>query len=78
MASLINPTDSRKTAFVRGFWKGMAAPLVLFSSFDLPAQAVPMTFRPLERRAHNPASDWIRAGQSLRQAAKKIREEGGI
>ena len=66
-----------RAAFIRGFWKGMAAPLVLFSALDLPAQAQPLTFRPLTRRSEAPASDWLRVGQALRAAAAKDRAAGG-
>lgn len=77
MSTLIDPTSSKKAAFVRGFWKGMAAPLVLFSSFDLPAQARPLTFQPLQRRPMADQSEWARVGQSLREAAAKYRQHGG-
>ena len=77
MHTLFDPTSQPKAAFIRGFWKGMAAPLMLFSTFDLPAQARPMAFQPLARRSEAPASEWLRVGQALRIAAAKDRASGG-
>lgn len=62
---------------MRGFWKGLAAPLMLFTTFDLPAQAQPQQFQPLTRRASGGvASDWVKVGQQIRHAAKKERDAG--
>lgn len=77
MHTIIDPTASKKNAFVRGFWKGMAAPLFLFSAFDLPVQAQPTAFQPLQRRPRSDQSDWVRVGESLRLAAAKQRNSGG-
>lgn len=77
MAEIINPTDSRRVAFARGFWKGMAAPLMLFAGFDLPAQAQPVVFQPLQRRPSPPTSDWVRVGDALRAAVAKERASSG-
>lgn len=77
MQTFIDTTSQPKAAFMRGFWKGMAAPLMLFSAFDLPAEARPMPFQPLARRSAPPASEWLRVGQALRLAAAKDRAAGG-
>lgn len=74
---IINPTDTKRTAFVRGFWKGMAAPMMLFSAFELPAQAQPIAFQPLRRRPVQHASDWVRVGDALRAAVAKERTARG-
>lgn len=34
---IIDFSDTKKQAFIRGFSKGMAAPVMLFGSFDAPA-----------------------------------------
>jgi hypothetical protein len=77
MPAIVNLSDTKKAAFTRGFWKGMAAPLMLFSTFDASAQPVEQTFRDLPRRAPDAASDWVKVGNALRAAAKKDREFGG-
>ena len=77
MHIIVDPTSSKKAAFTRGFWKGMAAPLMLFSSFDVSAHLAPTTVQPLQRRPRDEASDWVRVGESLRTAAAKYRESGG-
>ena len=77
MPETVNMSDTRKAAFARGFWKGMAAPLVLFSTFDLPAQCTGPTLSELPKRTDDPSSDWVRVGDALRAAAKKDRESGG-
>ena len=76
MKSSVDPTSSRRAAFARGFWKGMAAPLMLFSSVDLPASAQPMGFQPLKRRARPENLDWVRVGNQLRAAAANHRNSG--
>lgn len=73
----INIITTPRKAFFQGFWKGMAAPLMLFSSHALPAQAQPGEFQPLPNRVTSPALDWVRVGNSLRDAAKKERESCG-
>lgn len=77
MPEIVNLTDTKKAAFSRGLWKGMAAPLMLFSAFDLSAQRVEQTFRELPKRVGEPSSDWLKVGNALRAAAKKDRESGG-
>lgn len=74
MISIIDFSSTKRQAFIHGFWKGLAAPLVLFSACDLPPQAAPVTFRPLERRPSSGiAGDWVRVGQGLRTAAERAR-----
>lgn len=74
MISIIDFSSSKRQAFIHGLWKGLAAPLVLFSTFDLPPQAAPVTYRPLERRPSSGiAGDWVRVGRDLRTAADRER-----
>lgn len=78
MPEIVNMSDTKKAAFARGFWKGMAAPLMLFSTFDASTQQpVEQTFRELPRHAGDLASDWVKVGNALRAAAKRDRESGG-
>ena len=78
MPEIVNLSDTGRAAFTRGFWKGMAAPLMLFSVFDLPTHAAPPNFSELPKRdSGNQAADWIKVGDQLRAAAKKDRESGG-
>jgi hypothetical protein len=73
----IDLTTTQRKALLQGFWKGLAAPLMLFGSHSLPVQAQPGEFQPLPDRMSSPAQDWVRVGNSLRDAAKKDRENGG-
>lgn len=78
MPEIINLSDTKKAAFTRGFWKGMAAPLMLFSVFDLPAQAAPPGFSELPKRnLGDQSGDWVKVGNQLREAAKKDRGSRG-
>lgn len=76
MPEIVNLSDTKKTAFTRGFWKGMAAPLMLFSSLDVSAQQQ-VQFQALPRRQASPYSDWVKVGNALRDAIKKDCESRG-
>ena len=76
MPEIVDLSDSKKIAFARGFWKGMAAPLMLFSSFELSAQQQ-QTFQALPRRPSSQSSDWVKVGNALRDAAKRDYESRG-
>jgi hypothetical protein len=73
----IDLTTTPRKALLQGFWKGLAAPLMLFGSHSLPAQAQPGEFQPLPNRMSSQALDWVRVGNALRAAAKRDREDGG-
>lgn len=77
MSKLIDLSDSKKTAFARGFWKGMAAPLSLYSPVERSGEQGLQSFRALPRRSSGQASDWVNVGNALRAAAKRERETGG-
>ena len=64
---------TRRTALAHGFLRGFASPLLIYSSFTLPAEA-----RPQFREVKNPAAttdglkgDWKRVGASLKNAMKE-------
>lgn len=79
LAPVQSPIDlhvTRRAAFMRGFWKGLAAPMMLFTSYTLPAEAQPAEFTPLARRPA-PASDWVRVGEALRAALARERGARG-
>lgn len=74
---LIDLGDTPRSALSRGFWKGLAAPLLLFSAHPLPSQAETSHFQPLPNRAVPQQNDWVRVGNALRHAAEKERQRAG-
>jgi hypothetical protein len=74
MYLIVNLKDTKKAAFIRGFWKGMAAPLMLYGTFDLPEQLKNRSFQELPKRLSSHGSDWVKVGNALRAAAKKAHE----
>lgn len=62
---------ARRMALSRGFWRGMAAPLMIYSAFHLPEE-----MRPKFQHVANPASqdglrgDWKRVGGHIRDAVR--------
>ncbi len=73
MKQATNPKHQvRRGAFARGFWRGLAAPLMLYSGNALPAELRDYKFKPLEPMARGDVgSDWKRVGDALRGAACK-------
>lgn len=68
---MVDLTCSKRKAFRAGFWRGLASPLVVYSTVTLPAAATPQV-----QEVQNPAKrtdglrgDWKRVGQHLRSAA---------
>ena len=59
----------------RGFWRGLAAPALLYEPHNMTAPLQPITVVPLPRRVGSPMSDWERVGADLREAARKVRDE---
>lgn len=74
---IVDPTDSPRKAFVKAFFKGVAAPLMLFADGHVPAAARPREFEPLPDRTTSPAGDWAHVGDSLRVAATRYRATRG-
>ena len=77
MRDMISFSNIQKSAFLRGFWKGMAAPLVLFSSaVGVPHQRTRFEFEPLPKRTQRQGvgDDWRRVGNDLRRAAGKLQD----
>lgn len=66
---LIDFNGSPAQAFRRGFLKGLAAPVMLFSAgnFPAPRAAAPLTV-PARSDAEALAGDWQRVGDDLRRA----------
>lgn len=63
---------SRRTAFARGFWRGLAAPIMIYTAASqLPEDAIPRV-----QDVPNPASkdgirsDWKRVGLHIKDAVK--------
>ena len=64
---------TRRTALANGFLRGLASPLLIYSSFTLPIEA-----RPQFQKVKNPAEttdgvkgDWKRVGAGLKSAIKE-------
>ncbi len=64
---------TRRSALAHGFLRGLASPLLIYSSFSLPVEA-----RPQLQEVKNPAKttdglkgDWRRVGAHLKSAAGK-------
>lgn len=69
---------SKRTAFVKGVAKGLAAPLAIYSGSEMPAHARPMKFQHLQRQPVSGVGDnWRHVGQLLKAAAAKHRSGGG-
>jgi len=67
---LVDLKSSRRKAFAAGVLRGLASPLMVYSSFSLPASAVPVV-----QHVPNPAKgtdglrgDWRRVGQHLKDS----------
>ena len=69
MVKLHHPQQSPRQAFVRGFWRGMAAPMMLFVHQH--AEALPRVAM-IEPPKHGPggpqADDWARIAGDFRRA----------
>jgi len=74
MIQLINTSNSTKKVFINGFWKGMAAPVMLFGSFAAPERT---EVKPLQLVFKTDlealSSDWNAIGLDL----KKVIENNG-
>jgi hypothetical protein len=74
MAKSLILSEDKRSAFKRGLWKGIGAPWMLFSSFDLPPEAQPLDFTPLAKSQHSSKEDdWVRVGNALRVVIAKER-----
>lgn len=68
MDTVINYKDSKRQAFVRGFLKGLAAPLMLYATSRFPSE-LQVSYQELPESARQQDSDWVRVGDALRKAA---------
>ena len=69
--------EAIRAAFADGFWRGLAGPSLLYSGHGALSQVKAAEFVPLPQRKALHASDWARVGNELRQAATKLRQQGG-
>jgi hypothetical protein len=77
-AAIIDLKAPRLTCFQTGFWKGLAAPMLFYSSFELPPEAIPKRFVELDYKSSGDlASDWRRVGEAIQAASLAVRAEGG-
>lgn len=66
----------RRSAFMRGFWGGLAAPVALFVSH--PVQAVPQVQQvvpPKKDAASAINGDWARVGDTIRTVIGRYEQE---
>jgi hypothetical protein len=71
MSVILDFDQSKRSAFLRGFAKGLAAPVVLFSTHTLPQLAPVAPIVPPSHPGGDAgamSSDWARVGSSLRAA----------
>lgn len=73
-----SPKPSKKTAFVLGFWRGLTAPVSIYSTLQFPAEAQPLEFLPIKKRETPSESDWVKVGEQLRAAIEIQRNELGL
>lgn len=69
MKMLLHFDDLPRQAFVRGFVRGLAAPVALFGTYTAPAIPKPITIVPpshYRSDAEALAGDWQRVGAALR------------
>lgn len=73
---IIDFSDTSKQAFVRGFHKGMTAPVMLFGSFEAPAIAEVKQITPpsiSDEQALN--NDWVKIGEDFKHVIAKYGAE---
>lgn len=78
MSTIIDFNGTKREAFVRGFLKGLAAPVALFSTHTPPeVPQVPMIEPPSHPNgdAGALASDWARIGHSLQMAVGRYEQQ---
>ena len=68
MDTVINYKDNKRQAFVRGFLKGLAAPLMLYATSRFPSE-LNVSYQELPEPTREQKSDWVRVGDALRKAA---------
>jgi len=57
---------------MRGFWRGLAAPLMLYSDTAFPAELQDYSFKPLPTvKRGSLQDDWWRVGETLRSASSR-------
>ena len=66
---IVDFDDTPREAFVRGFWKGLGAPYLLYGEFELPPLPdLPPLDLPLIDAQAAIAHDWRKVGQDIRAA----------
>lgn len=68
--------QDKKAAMVRGFWRGMAAPVSLFAAHDAPAAPkVDLVTPPTRDVATALNGDWARVGDSILVAVQRYERQ---
>lgn len=65
---LIDLKSTRRKAFARGLWRGLAAPLMIYSVHEIPEEAEPKIIHVVNPAAQTDGirGDWRRVGKQLR------------
>ena len=75
---IVQLKDSRKKAFLNGFWRGMAAPLLLYSTVTLPKEVGDVEFQALPRQDLGGQNDDLRKiGSDIRTAFDRVAVQRG-
>lgn len=73
MSAIVDLRAKPMRAFVRGFWKGLASPVLLYSTFRVPPEVDQIAFRNLPKRSTELGSlksDWKAVGKQIKDACE--------
>lgn len=73
---MLNYEATQAESFRHGFIKGLAAPIMIFGSFQVPKTIDVITVEATQQQVANPlANDWAMVGQDLRSAISAYGQE---
>ncbi len=73
---MLNYEATQAESFRHGFIKGLAAPIMLFGSFQVPKTIDVITVEATQQQVANPlANDWAMVGHDLRSAISAYGQE---
>lgn len=76
MSLFLDINSTSKQAFYRGFWRGLAGPLALFSRCEVPSHIkTPEALTLPKRRLGSIRDDWRAVGDELQAAYDKVTSE---
>lgn len=76
---LLNFSDTSKQAFIKGFWKGLAAPVMIFGNFEAPKrrEIKPISLN-FKTDAEALADDWKRIGMDFNKSIETYDKKASI